>query len=115
MGAATAQATQTVAQVKQAADKAVTDTKQAATDAQKAVTAGAADATKLAQSAIDNVKKLVGEKKYQEALTALQQTAALQLTPDQKKTVDDLLAQVQKLLATDPAKAAGGLLPPKPE
>ena len=107
MGAATAQATQAVAQVAQAADK-------VAADAQKAAAAGAADAAKLAESTIDSIKKLVGENKYQEALTALQEAAKLQLTPAQKKTVDDLTAQVQKLLVTDPAKAVGGLLPPKP-
>ena len=107
MGAATAQATQAVAQVAQAADK-------VAADAQKAAAAGAAEASKLAESTIDSIKKLVGENKYQEALTALQQAAKLQLTPAQKKTVDDLMAQVQKLIATDPAKAAAGLLPPKP-
>ena len=101
MGAATAQATQAVAEV--------------AADTQKAAAAGAADAAKLAESTIDSIKKLVGENKYQEALTALQQAAKLQLTPAQKKTVDDLTAQVQKLLATDPAKAVGGLLPPKPD
>ena len=115
--AASAAASQAAADVKQAADKAVTDTKQAAekvaADAQKTVQAGATEASKLAQSTIENIKKLVDEKKYQEALTALQQAATLQLTPGQKKTVEDLTAQVQKLLATDPAKAAGGLLEPK--
>ena len=117
MGTAAAQATQAVASVKQAADKAVTDTKQAAQqvagEAQKTAAAGAAEATKLADTAIAKAKVLMGEKKYQEALTALQQAAALQLTPDQKKTLDGLMAEVQKLLATDPTKAVGGLLEPK--
>lgn len=107
-----------VADTKQAAGQAAADTKkateQAVADVQKTATAGAAEATKLAESSIESIKKLVSEKKYQEALTALQQaTAKLQLTPEQQKTVDDLLAQVQKALATDPTKVVGGLLEPK--
>jgi len=119
MGASAAQASQAATDVKQAAEKAAADTKQAtekvAADAQKATAAGADEAAKLAQSTLENVKKLIGEKKYQDALTALQRAATLQLTPEQKKTLDDLTAQVQTLLATDPTKAVGGLVPQPPQ
>lgn len=112
------QATQAAADVKATADKTIAETQKAAqqvaADSQKAVASATDQAAKAAESTIATIKQLIGDKKYKEALTSLQQAAKLQLTPEQKKTVDDLLAQVQKLLATDAVKAVGGIpQPPK--
>ena len=69
-----------------------------------------ADLSKQAQGMIDKAKGLIGEKKYQEALTSLQQLAVSKITPEQKKTVDDLIAQVQKLMSSDMGTAVQGAL-----
>jgi membrane-bound lytic murein transglycosylase len=100
-----AQASQAAADAKAAADKTIAET-------QKTVGAATEQAAKTAESTIATVKQLINDKKYQEALTSLQHAAKLQLTPEQKKTVDDLLAQVQKLLATDAVKAIPGVPQP---
>lgn len=109
---------QSAAEVKQAADQTVakgkTAAEQLAADAKQSVSAVATDVARQAESVIANVRQLIADKKYQEALTALQNAAKLQLTPEQKKTVEDLKAQAQKLASSDAVKAVGGLLQPPP-
>jgi hypothetical protein len=56
-------------------------------------------AQQQAQGLIDKAKSLVGEQKYQEAMTSLSQLGNLKLTPDQQKIVDGLKAQIQSALA----------------
>ena len=91
------------ADMKAVAAKAADQTKQAATEM-------TANLSAQAQGMIDKAKGLIGEKKYQEAITSLQQVAASKITPEQKKVVDDLIAQAQKLMSSDMGKAVQGVM-----
>jgi len=63
---------------------------------------------------LGEVRKLVDEKKYQEASAQLAEMANVQLTPEQRQLVDKLKAEIQKGLSGEAVesgkKALGGLL-----
>ena len=82
-----------------AVDQAKETAQKSVTEGQKQLTEASAALQAKAQGIIDDAKKLVGEKKYTEALSLLQQQlAALKLTPDQQKLVDSLKEQIQQAL-----------------
>jgi hypothetical protein len=66
------------------------------------------------QTVLDQVKGLLGEKKYPEALTALSQLSNVDLTAEQQKLVEQLRTQIQSAMAAQTAneglKSVGGLL-----
>ncbi len=94
-----------------AAEQAKDAAKQTIADAQKQATDAGAAAQAKAQGIIDQAKTLVGQAKYPEAMSLLQQKlAGLQLTAEQQKLVDGLKEQIQKALASAPAPDVKKLL-----
>jgi hypothetical protein len=106
---ATAHIEQTTTAITVEAKKAAEDATAVATNVTKQVESAAATAEAKAQTLIDKAKALVTDKKYQEALTSLQQLTGMQLTADQQKMVDDLKATITSALGSDPAKSVEGL------
>ena len=110
-------ATTAAGELQKAAETVKTTTEKTVADATKQVesaTVPPGGITAKAQEYIDKAKTLVTDKKYQDALTALQQLSSTALSPDQQKAVDDLTKTIQAALGnkavTDAAAAAGNLL-----
>lgn len=61
-----------------------------------------------AQGVLDRARSLAAEKKYSEALSSLKQLADLKLTPENQRRVDDLKAQIQKLMSSETVSNALG-------
>ena len=101
--------TNAVAQIEQTTTTVKVEAQKAVDSAQATVTNATASATAQAQSLIDKAKALVTDKKYQEALTSLQQLTGFQLTADQQKMVDDLKASITSALNSEAGKAVQGL------
>jgi hypothetical protein len=102
---------ETATQVKKEAAATTEAAKQAVTQLAPTGESAPAGLTAQVQGAIKKAQDLIGEKKYQDALNALQQLASLKLTPEQQKTVDDIKAQIQKALASQTLQDATKSIP----
>jgi len=69
--------------------------------------------TSRAPSLIAHIRSLITEKKYPEALRALKDLSAMELTPDQQASSADLKTQVEKAIqaqaTTDATKSVDGM------
>jgi hypothetical protein len=84
----------------------------AAPAAPAAVTNAASATASVADTLIAQAKSFIADKKYNDAMDALNKLSSMVLTPEQQTTVNDLKAQVQKLMenATGTVDAAKNLL-----
>jgi len=107
-------AKQAATEVKQTAEKVAADVKQTAQETTAAAGNKIATLKAEAQNLIDKTKTLINDQKYQDALNSLKQLSNLSLTPEQQKTVNDLKAQLEKIMSsqvvTNAASALNGLL-----
>lgn len=85
-------------------------------DATDTVKEAAAPVSAKAQELIDSAKSLIGQGKFQDALTKLKEIGGEKLSLNQQTIVDGLKAQIEKALAgtsktaSDAAGAVGNLL-----